>query len=271
MLGDFNQIACSSEKLGENQHSIRKMEAFKDFWDDCNLSDLGCNGLRFTWSNMRRTALQLNPPWVLLPNKTFKLEPMWYLKSSFKSLVNNAWSSNSYTFLVNLKSLSQQIGSWDESSFGNIFMEKSLLTKIISGIEKTVESHPNFSNLWSHFKYIHSDLDSILLKEEEFWRTRARDSLLQGGDNNTTFFHQSVLIRRKRNRMDSIHDPQRVLTFDPNQIANIFQSFFCSLFTSQQTSAPLSSHSPSLSLVISISSIPSLTEIKKSSLFPSSS
>ena len=126
MLGDFNQIAYSNKKLGGNPPSFWRIEAFRDFWEDCNLTDLGCNGLRFTWSNMRRSMpifqhldralaspsllalfpnakvlnlpklisdhspilLHLNPPWSKPPHKTFKLEPMWYLNPSFKSLVN---------------------------------------------------------------------------------------------------------------------------------------------------------------------------------------
>ncbi|XP_059436727.1 uncharacterized protein LOC132169767 [Corylus avellana] len=55
-VGDFNEIAHQSEKVGANRRREGQMEAFQAAPEDCNLGDLGFSGPRFTWSNMGQDA-----------------------------------------------------------------------------------------------------------------------------------------------------------------------------------------------------------------------
>ncbi|KAJ4848025.1 hypothetical protein Tsubulata_009359 [Turnera subulata] len=53
LLGDFNSVADSSEKLGQCPVIRQDMEAFVQFMDQNLLMDLGFKGQPFTWSNHR--------------------------------------------------------------------------------------------------------------------------------------------------------------------------------------------------------------------------
>ncbi|CAO2184128.1 unnamed protein product [Urochloa humidicola] len=49
--GDFNEIICQSEQFGGNDRGEWQMEGFREAIRSCDLSDLGFNGLPYTWDN----------------------------------------------------------------------------------------------------------------------------------------------------------------------------------------------------------------------------
>ncbi|XP_019164257.1 PREDICTED: uncharacterized protein LOC109160418 [Ipomoea nil] len=55
VIGDFNDIACHSEKQGTHPHPAALIEGFNDVLGDCQLMDLGMRGGRFTWEKGRGT------------------------------------------------------------------------------------------------------------------------------------------------------------------------------------------------------------------------
>ena len=53
LMGDFNEILSSDERLGELVGSQRKMYEFGEVLNKCGLVDLGYRGYPFTWENCR--------------------------------------------------------------------------------------------------------------------------------------------------------------------------------------------------------------------------
>lgn len=56
MLGDFNELLNSNNKLGGNPLNPRRVQMFKECLDSCGMVDLGFHGLRFTWVNKREVG-----------------------------------------------------------------------------------------------------------------------------------------------------------------------------------------------------------------------
>ena len=50
-IGDFNVVLVMSEKLGGNLRQKSLMQAFQHTLEACELTDLGFNGPKYTWSN----------------------------------------------------------------------------------------------------------------------------------------------------------------------------------------------------------------------------
>ena len=46
----------------------------------------------------------------------------------------------------------------------------------------------------------------VLTQEEEFWALKSRVNWMIQGDRNTSFYHVSTLVRRKRNQILAIKD-----------------------------------------------------------------
>ena len=53
LMGDFNEILSSDERLGELVGSQRNMYEFGEVLNKCGLVDLGYRGYPFTWENCR--------------------------------------------------------------------------------------------------------------------------------------------------------------------------------------------------------------------------
>ena len=68
----------------------------------------------------------------------------------------------------------------------------------LNGIQRAVASKPsNF--LLNLEKDLVKELDMILSQEEELWALKSRVNWMIQGDRNTTFYHVSTMVRRKRN------------------------------------------------------------------------
>lgn len=52
-LGDFNEILVPSEKWGGSARNRSQMNAFQQVLEECELSDLGFSGPKYTWRNCR--------------------------------------------------------------------------------------------------------------------------------------------------------------------------------------------------------------------------
>lgn len=52
-FGDFNEILHLNEKKGGNVREVNMISDFRDAIQECGLTDLGCKGRTFTWSNRR--------------------------------------------------------------------------------------------------------------------------------------------------------------------------------------------------------------------------
>lgn len=130
VAGDFNEILFSFEKVGGVSRDERRMEAFRDMLEECNLTDVGFSGPMFTWerenlveTNIRERLDQgvANNEWLsIFPNaqirhlphtisdhcpllinlndqtwhgvKKFRFKVWWTLEDSFECVVQRAWN-----------------------------------------------------------------------------------------------------------------------------------------------------------------------------------
>ena len=60
-------------------------------------------------------------------------------------------------------------------------------------------------------KGLRKELEDCLNKEKIYWRQKSRETWLKDGDRNTTFFHNSVKVRRATNKIFEIKDMNGVL------------------------------------------------------------
>jgi hypothetical protein len=86
------------------------------------------------------------------------------------------------------------------------------------------------------------DYEETMTKLTQYYKQRAKKHWATFGDRNTRFFHIAALKRRRRNRINSIRKPDGQVTFDPQQIASHFISFYEKLFTSTNTSISRNMH-----------------------------
>ena len=127
---------------------------------------------------------------------------------------------------------------WNMEVFGNIFNKKKCIIARLVGIQRALEIH-NSRNLSALENQLKKDLDDVMAQEELLWFQKSRQDWLFYGDRNTSFFHNSTLQRRRRNKITYLKDENGVWLNDTVALKNHAIKFFANIYTVDgSTSAP---------------------------------
>ena len=83
VIGDFNFISSSNEKLGGREYNITKSLEFINIIETCGLVDMGYNGQKFTWCNHRKDGARI---WKRLDRGM--INDQWLEKMPYSSITH---------------------------------------------------------------------------------------------------------------------------------------------------------------------------------------
>lgn len=87
---------------------------------------------------------------------------------------------------------------------------------------------------WYRWYNLKSQLDSAYKEEEMYWSQKAMSQWLKEGDNNTQYFHASVMSRIKCYRIDHLKKKMGGVCRTEEVIGEI-SNFYAGLFTSEDS------------------------------------
>ncbi|KAA3481752.1 reverse transcriptase [Gossypium australe] len=205
----------SFEKKGGVPQDHRRMEAFRDSLDECQLMDIRYSGIWFTWErgNLLETNIRehldrgvANDRWLVLfpggnvqhlPYSTSDHCPLFIntdnviLEESLEGIVRDCWASSS-----------APLKERDDNTLAQIIDTK-----------------------------IHLNME--IEKDEMYWEQRARSNWLKLGDRNMAYFHKCASIRRRGNAINKLFlDDGKEIT-DCSEIIEAATGFFEDLFKSK--------------------------------------
>ncbi|KAA3460557.1 reverse transcriptase [Gossypium australe] len=239
ICGDFNEILYSFEKSGGQPREERKITAFREVLDECQLMDMGFQGTWFTWErgNLPKTNIRerldrgvANEKWMhLFPKGSirhlthsisdhcpllihtgnedkfcrrsrFKFEAWWTLEESFE------WASSIRRGRDGLKKeLIKELGILLEGERNDDAMEKIIDTRISLNME--------------------------IDKDEMYWEQRVKANWLLLGDRNSAFFHKYASARRRTNTISRLESEEGQEVIDDLQINEVALNYFQNLFS----------------------------------------
>lgn len=172
---------------------------------------------------------------------------MWLSHPTFHEVVRDAWSN--HTTLPNaIASFTSKAQVWNKNQFGNIFHKKKRICARLRGIQIALGNGPN-EFLIELERSLRSDLAEISKLEADFWSMKAHISWVVEGDENSTFFHTSALVRRRRNRMVNMKDRMGNWLNNEQDIVNFIRRGFLELFITSHYSFSLEEwHPPFLAM-----------------------
>lgn len=80
-----------------------------------------------------------------------------------------------------------------------------------------------------------SELATLLVREEKYWKQRAKAHWLKCRDLNTRFYHQMTSTHKKWNKISGLFDDDGVWTENLGGLENIILSYFTNLFTPSES------------------------------------
>ncbi|KAL8166154.1 hypothetical protein V2J09_007653 [Rumex salicifolius] len=275
--GDFNCILSIEERLGGSGGLSPDSNIFADIVGLQDLIDMGYAGSQFTWFRGNRenpgvakrldrifsnvcgrlkwdramvrhlpaTKSDHNPLYLMLDPVTsadqnrrpFRFEAMWFTHPNFMSLISDVWKGDSDTHLA-LSSLREDLRKWNREVFGNIHRRKDKILARLQGIENALSSGDvvRLADLRTTLK---NDLDDVLIQEEIMWRQKSRVDWLACGDRNTTFFHTSTIVRRRRKSVVALRDTNANWIVDKAGLENMVVDYFADLYQEPVANDPL--------------------------------
>ncbi|KAF7801271.1 reverse transcriptase [Senna tora] len=267
VCGDFNDMLHPDEKWGGNPAPLNRIREFKECVERSELADLGFVGQKFTWFNKRADGAMIferidrflaNSEWInhfpealnyhlpriksdhvplLLVSKPsnnvtsirpFRCEQVWLREPSFINLAERAWKE-SRSACHGLNVIRDRAIEWNKAFFGNIFHRKQKIIRRLEGISRAMSQGPK-----PHLVKLEKDLaleyQRILSQEEELWASKARLDWMNLGDSNTSFFHASVTMRRRNNKISALKDSVGNWLHEPQDIKQHIISYFNNCF-----------------------------------------
>ena len=108
----------------------------------------------------------------------------------------------------------------------------------LNGIQRSIAIRPSafLCNLGNELL---KELDSVLSQEEELWALKSRVNWMIQGDRNTSFYHVSTLVRRKRNQILSIKDACGEWIFEESAVKEFIRNGFAGIYSTSLVSVPI--------------------------------
>ncbi|XP_021864949.1 uncharacterized protein [Spinacia oleracea] len=169
------------------------------------------------------------------------MEPLWYSQPGFSNTVNLNGKTNTIDYVDKLIPITRIMSSWVKDNIGNIFKKRKHLSARLNGIHNALETRPTCMHLLDLNGELSSEINLIFQQEEAFWMTRARTNWIKCGEQNTTYFHRSVTIRRKRNKITTLNSEVGQVIEGDDLVPHIMQ-YFSTLFTSESTMPTCDNH-----------------------------
>lgn len=249
-IGDMNNILYDMDKSSSNINRSH-MCAFRHLVKQCGFFDLGYSGPAYTWINKRFSSKPTferldrclaNAEWcvafpisnvynmpiihslsdhaaILLSTEgpvrkvkcSFKFENWWLKEKKFQYCAKADWySTRNKSFSSRTKHLAGTLKIWCK--------KKKPLNQEQNNLEEQIK-HIQMQPLANQDHALEASLvtryEQTMTKLTESYVQRAKKQWIKDGDRNTSFFHNAIVKRRRRNTIVSVKDENNVIQFMP--------------------------------------------------------
>ncbi|VFQ88803.1 unnamed protein product [Cuscuta campestris] len=240
IIGDFNCVASSEERLNYHTPSAYSMIDLMQFKVNNDLIDARATGLKFTWNKGKKWAkldrVIINHEWetigweccaefcdmvvesdhypvlldlfqkVIKGNKPFKFFNMWLSHHSFDNILGSIWNNRvegtrQYRLCKKLKLLKQPLRHLNNLEFGHISQRASEARKDYSHVMKQLLQTPNDDILLARSEMLRKKASFLNDAERSFYQQKVKTDLIIEGDKCTKYFHA---LMRKQHALNSI-------------------------------------------------------------------
>ncbi|XP_059451054.1 uncharacterized protein LOC132181841 [Corylus avellana] len=237
-IGDFNEILFPSEKWGGNTRSRRLMWDFQQALEECDLTDLGFLGPKYTWNNGREEEDFIkerldrgvaNHEWRdLFPNAELRVE--FALGSDhlpvFLCLKGEIGRRNKVPIF-------RYEASWAlEEEYGAVQNRRNPLSTI-NRLKKellNIQGNEGAASVLEA-KKIMKELQLLTDQEDIRWSQRAKVTWLKNRDKNTRFYHECANARKRKNFIGEILDETGQEWNNTEKVEMAFVTYFSRLFS----------------------------------------
>lgn len=275
IIGDFNDMLFADEKKGGRVHPRSLLVGFGDTIVSCGLTDLGYKGEKFTceksrgnngwvqerldrglannsWRNMFPMAevqvlelatsdhlpffLNLKKQVFEVKERRFRFENSWVKEKDCRKIVKQSWQGNdSQDLMTKIIMCCNRLQEWGGGASRKYKQELSKCRERLRRLRSRrdgVGIRMYNDVRWEYMK--------LLEKQETYWKQRAKQLWLQGGDRNTRYFHNYASGRKRMNTLQRIKNDEGEWKETTEEIQGVIEDYFSKLFTAHTMDGKLS-------------------------------
>lgn len=217
---------------------------FQSFIDELDLIDLPMLGKRFNWFKPDGSAMSRLDRFLILEGwlnlwhystqwvgkrdvfdhcpimlrgedlnwgpKPFQFNNCWLQHQDFDHFVLNAWSEiqvrgwKTFAFKEKLKLLKVRIKKWNLEVFGNLDAQIIKLVDKLKEFDELASIRSLDEEELKRKKEVTDEMWKVMSRKESLLFQKSRSQWLKEGDSNSAFFHASVNMRRRQNRISAL-------------------------------------------------------------------
>ena len=244
--GDFNTIVRLDERTDGNGRLSQDSLAFGEWINGLSLIDMGFKGGQFTWRRGKSTNTfiakrldrvlccaqsRLRWPEAVVSHLPFLASdhaPM-YLQMNLTPTSNSRRKPDMTTPKA-LAELQKKLRKWNKEVFGNIQLRKEKMMGEIKGIQDLLMVSQSDLLLAQEEKLL-TEFDIILEQEETLWFQKSRGKFLALGDRNTSFFHTSIVIRRRKNKIEALKNGDDRWIIETKELKTLALDYYRRLYS----------------------------------------
>ncbi|KAL5789913.1 hypothetical protein ACOSQ2_004801 [Xanthoceras sorbifolium] len=171
-------------------------------------------------------------------DRKFRFEPFWLKDEECYSVICTAWGGfDSETSGRGLRDklvlCADRLENWSKVKFGSL---KKAIDRKRCEINLLYDRKQS-DQILDAIKSRERELESLLSKEELYWKQRSRVDWLLAGDKNSKFFHRRATARKKKNQISSLLDSRGVRRESEQGMSSVVLDYFSDLFRSIQPSS----------------------------------
>ncbi|KAL5794824.1 hypothetical protein ACOSP7_003418 [Xanthoceras sorbifolium] len=171
-------------------------------------------------------------------DRKFRFEPIWLKDEECYSVICAAWggfdSDTSGRGLRDKLGLcADRLENWSKVKFGSL---KKAIDRKKCEINLLYDRKQS-DQVLDAIRSMERELESLLSKEELYWKQRSRVDWLLAGDKNSKFFHRRASARKKKNQISSLLDSRGVRRESEQGMSSVVLDYFSDLFRSIQPSS----------------------------------
>ncbi|XP_026433629.1 uncharacterized protein LOC113331059 [Papaver somniferum] len=248
VIGDFNCILRLDDKRGGLEPRTSAINEFSDWLDDNSLFEADALGTKFTWTNRQSGTDRIiskldrdviNAAWLAkfenwrsLPKRaSIRIQKMWFLHTDFLRMFSESWNmpfhgSLDFIFTYKLKSLKGVIKEWNLAIFGNFHSRLKQDQLRFESAALCSDEDPNDATKLNLMKDVMSRISETRIQHNTMLKQKSRNQWLVEGSSNTTFFHNSIRIRRTSNTISELVDSNGHTISDYDQLRDHVVQFY---------------------------------------------
>ena len=144
-------------------------------------------------------------------------------------MLSASWNASLNTPAA-LEELKVKLKKWNRDVFGDIKKKKENLMLEIKAVQDMLDVSQSDDLLRKEDESLKA-FDVVLEQEELVWFQKSREKWINDGDRNTSFFHTSMIIRRRHNRIEKLQNDDDVWISSAQELENLTVNYFKRLYS----------------------------------------